>query len=237
MAQEALVLEHVNRLMECLRNAINEDNACQDLVRWFMWATFDIVGDLAFGESFGCLEKCAWHPWTETVIAGFEAGMLISSIRRYVPLTLALRLVPRKMMEKRDAHFAFAKAKVGERMSRGPGERPDFLSYIMKHGSDDQDGPSITPEHIQPNAAVIVLAGGHTTSTLLSSAVYLLLKRPDAMKRVTDEVRTALAHDADISFAVVSTRLPFMLAVLQESLRLCMFQSFPLDIPLSRVMR
>jgi len=32
-----------------------------DIVKWYNSATFDIVGDLLFGESYECLEKSRLH--------------------------------------------------------------------------------------------------------------------------------------------------------------------------------
>lgn len=32
-----------------------------DLVKWYNFTTFDIIGDLTFGESFDCLETSTLH--------------------------------------------------------------------------------------------------------------------------------------------------------------------------------
>ncbi|KAK1954620.1 cytochrome P450 [Colletotrichum sublineola] len=33
-----------------------------DVVKWFNYTTFDIIGDLSFGEPFGCLDDETYHP-------------------------------------------------------------------------------------------------------------------------------------------------------------------------------
>jgi hypothetical protein len=38
-----------------------------DLVEWYNWITFDVVGELVFAESFGCLEGERSHPFVEVV--------------------------------------------------------------------------------------------------------------------------------------------------------------------------
>lgn len=69
-------------------------------------------------------------------------------------------------------------------------------------------------------AAVIFLAAGsETTATLLSGAVYLLLTHPQYLEQLTAEIRTYFRSDADIDMHSTAN-LPFLHAVLQESLRL-----------------
>lgn len=45
-----------------------------NVIPWFNFLTFNIIGDLVFAESFGCVEKGGYHPWVaaifETVVAG-----------------------------------------------------------------------------------------------------------------------------------------------------------------------
>lgn len=74
------------------------------------------------------------------------------------------------------------------------------------------------PEYI--GAAVIFLAAGsETTATLLSGALYLLLTHPDSLERLTAEIRTYFKSEVDIDMQSTAN-IPFLQAVLQESLRL-----------------
>jgi cytochrome P450 len=36
-----------------------------DLAKWFNYLSFDLTGDLSFGESFDCLKNGEAHPWVE----------------------------------------------------------------------------------------------------------------------------------------------------------------------------
>jgi cytochrome P450 len=36
-----------------------------DLAKWFNYLSFDLSGDLSFGESFDCLKNGKAHPWVE----------------------------------------------------------------------------------------------------------------------------------------------------------------------------
>jgi len=74
-------------------------------------------------------------------------------------------------------------------------------------------------ERLQSNAAVLVGAGSETTATLLSGVTYLLLSNPEAMAKLKIEIRNAFNSADDITIASAS-RLPYMLACLNEALRM-----------------
>ncbi|KAF7914032.1 uncharacterized protein EAF01_000438 [Botrytis porri] len=43
-------------------NADASEGAVVDIVRWYVFFPFDLIGDLGFGESFQCLESETYHP-------------------------------------------------------------------------------------------------------------------------------------------------------------------------------
>jgi len=56
LEQEDIVVIHILKLIENMKrlSATNEDI---DICDWFSFVTFDLTGDLAFKESFGCLDQ------------------------------------------------------------------------------------------------------------------------------------------------------------------------------------
>lgn len=52
----------INRYIDLLIQRLDErTNQKVDMVAWYNWTTFDIIGDLSLGESFGCLENARPH--------------------------------------------------------------------------------------------------------------------------------------------------------------------------------
>lgn len=81
---------------------------------------------------------------------------------------------------------------------------------------------------LQSNSSILIIGGSETTATLLSGVTFFLLTNPDALRRVTDEVRSAFESEDDINFTTVND-LPYMLACLNEGLR--MYPPVPVGLP------
>jgi cytochrome P450 len=56
MEQEDILQGYVNKFVVRLREMAASGTAA-NMVSWFNFCTFDIIGDLSFGEPFGCLEE------------------------------------------------------------------------------------------------------------------------------------------------------------------------------------
>jgi Cytochrome P450 len=65
--QEPILQEYIN-LLVYRPHSVAKSVKQTDIVEWFNWTTFDPTGDLSFGESFGCLQNAANHPWVEIII-------------------------------------------------------------------------------------------------------------------------------------------------------------------------
>ncbi|KAF1911690.1 cytochrome P450 [Ampelomyces quisqualis] len=98
-----------------------------------------------------------------------------------------------------------------------PTEKKDLLNGML-HGVDPKTGEKMSDESIVDNLITFLIAGHETTSGLLSFTFYYLLKTPAAYEKAQQEV------DKSIGKGPITvdhlTKLPFLNAVLRESLRL-----------------
>ncbi|RYP52152.1 hypothetical protein DL769_010718 [Monosporascus sp. CRB-8-3] len=76
----------------------------------------------------------------------------------------------------------------------------------------------LSEREIAANVEALIGAGSESTATLLSGVVYLLLRNPDKLVRLTQEVRSASQSEEEITLISVQ-RLDFMLARLNEMFR------------------
>jgi hypothetical protein len=72
--------------------------------KWYNLTTFDLIGDLAFGEGFGGLDSGGYHHWVAAVIGSMKAIPLLRGMKEYpVLFKVILALLPgsRSLMEAR----------------------------------------------------------------------------------------------------------------------------------------
>ncbi|KAL4815069.1 cytochrome P450 [Aspergillus spinulosporus] len=69
--QESLIQGYIDKLVSQLQASANTHRSV-DLVTWYRLTTFDIIGDLAFGEHFGGLDRGRYHPWA-AFMTGYSA--------------------------------------------------------------------------------------------------------------------------------------------------------------------
>jgi cytochrome P450 len=222
--QEPLVKTYVDLLMKKLHEQSNNGNTALDMVARYNWATFDLIGDLSFGEPFGSLEACVYHPWISMIFNGIKAGVYIGAIGR-IPGAMALvkTFMPKRFMAAIEAHRALTIAKVNKRLEQTT-DRADFMTYITRQ----KDEAGMTAAEMYVNASIIIIAGSETTATVLSGTTYLLLRNPRVLKKLVDEIRGTFMNEDDINFATVN-KLEYTIAVLNEAMR--MYPAVPTGLP------
>lgn len=62
--QQEIIQQYVNMFIENIGKLCDRQETV-NIVNWYNFTTFDIIGDLAFGEPFGCLEQGVFFssPW------------------------------------------------------------------------------------------------------------------------------------------------------------------------------
>jgi cytochrome P450 len=133
--------------------------------------------------------------------------------------TFIQAMVPRRVMAQAHAHAQTTRDKVDRRLARKESGRPDIVSGILAR--IDQPG-GITRNELYADSQILMMAGSETGATLLAVAVYYLLRNPAKLARLQEEVRRGLSGAGGggvASYASVA-RLPYLLAVINESLRI-----------------
>jgi cytochrome P450 len=214
--QEPVLRSYADLLVKQLREHSDASIKGVDMVEWFTFTTFDIIGDLSLGSSFGNLANKKAHPWVLTFKSGIKQGILFVAFQSLgIPLfdTIIRGLVSPILQRKRHEQFKYAQAAVTERLSIKT-QRPDFMTNFLRYN----DTRAASRDEIDSIFTFLTLAGCESPATALSGATYYLLSNPSALKKLQDEIR-CLPTDDDITIANLS-RLPYLKAVLDESLRI-----------------
>lgn len=214
--QEGILHTYADLLIDKLRGLFGDEHSpVVDMTCWLNYTTFDLIGDLAFGEPFDCLANKSYHWWVLIILDAVKASAYLKIFWFYpIFLPLVAYLVPKHLLQKRIDSFNLSVEKVRRRLKRET-TRPDFTSYILKHGAD---GKGLSLSEIDANAAVFVLAGSETTAALLSGCLYYLLRR-DKYFRLAGEIRGAFEKASDITLSTLA-ELPYLNAVLNETMRI-----------------
>lgn len=219
--QEPIITAYVDLLVDKLREQARTQGpnaTVVDIVKWFTLTTFDIIGDLTFSKSFGGLESGEYHFYVSNVFKSFQTAQYFIIARAY-PLVYflgetILALFGTEFLALKMKHLEYTTQAVSKRLATQT-DKKDFMTYILRHNNEK----GMTRQEIMGTAAVLVAAGSETTASLLSGAVFHLLKNETALRKVTDEVRSSFANEDEITFATVA-RLPYLQAVIDESLRM-----------------
>ncbi|KAA8569823.1 hypothetical protein MFRU_064g00300 [Monilinia fructicola] len=184
---------------------------------WFNWLTFDIIGDLTFHESFGAVENARTHFWIHLIINGNFIRSLYPIFQKIPISRLFMKwIIPNmdEIREQRREHIAHTNSKAMKRAKRDDVVQKDFFSFLLgKEGADKSE------MFLTAQAHTLIIAGSETTAVTLTAMVSFLLRYPDKMKILIDEVRGAFTDASQIN---VEGTLPleYLFAVIEETLRI-----------------
>ncbi|KAK8037655.1 Cytochrome P450 [Apiospora marii] len=225
--QQPIIMRYVDLLVERLREKTMTDKEIPvNMVLWYNYATFDIIGDLAFGESFGCLESSALHPWVAVVFKWLKFNAHVVQCRRVIPWAFEIvdAVLGRMATSQVQEHIGYINAKLDKRLGTVT-DRPDFVDSMLR---TDKAGLALTRNQLMENANLFIVAGSETTATTLCFTTWLLLTHPEVMRKVTDELLAAFTREEEITFHSVLS-LKYLIAVFDEALRL--YPPVPVTVP------
>ena len=180
--------------MALLREDAREGSPA-DLVSYFTFTTFDIIGDLSFHEPFHNLELRRPHPLILATMNAIRSGAMVNALMQIPGFSLFLKAFRKVLFSSRGEMTKHTRERVTKRIESGSG-RPDFMNKILPHLR--ADGTGISREEIDATMMILVVAGSETTATLLSGCIYHLLRNPNVMARLSKEVRDAFTSVEEI---------------------------------------
>ncbi|KAJ5963689.1 cytochrome P450 [Penicillium vulpinum] len=214
-AQESIVKGYVDLLIQRLHENADNGNNSLDMVAWYNFTTFDVIGDMAFGESFNCLETSAYHKWVSMIFSNIRYASYNNIVKRFPGSKFLLGLItPAHIVSQRSWHIELTKEKVKNRLSKS-NDRADFFSHILKHKDTDR---ALSFDEMVTNGSTLIIAGSETTATLLSGVTYHLLKNGRVLKNLVEEIRSSFQTEDQINITTCN-QLKYLNAVLTEGLR------------------
>ncbi|PWN47165.1 cytochrome P450 [Violaceomyces palustris] len=204
-----------------------------DTLMWLNFFAFDAIGNLAFGSTFGMLENGVDQARVE-----YEDGKggkrvdfcsAVQIINERGEYSGTMGLAPEwirpylaklpwfsKRLQSVKALTGIALARVNDRLENGS-EREDLLAKLQ--GAKDDRGEPMGKMELTAEALTQLIAGSDTTSNSSCAIVHHLCTHPEAMKKLQTELDQELAHSEEVPLFSDVQELPYLNAVLNESLR------------------
>ena len=217
--QEEIVQGYITKLLNNIRS-FAEQGKSFNIVDWYNFLTFDVIGDLAFRESFGCLERGDFHFWITLIFKAVQAGALETATRRFAaagsPLqSYLMRWIPNEMRKQRADHLAYSREKVMKRLSDTKSDRKDFTHYILRQAKR----VDLSQDEIIVNGALFIVAGSETTAMTLSAMTNFLIAHPDKFDKLKKEIRGSFRSESEITVEK-ATVLQYLNGCIEETLRM-----------------
>ncbi|KAK0659474.1 putative cytochrome P450 [Cercophora samala] len=223
-SQEPILQRYITLLMDRLRDIVTTekngtDGAEIDVVPWFNFVTFDMLGDLAFGESFDCLQTSQYHSWIALLTNTPKAGAFAAAALFYPLLASTLKyLIPAPLKNKVLDHVRVVSEKVERRLNL-ESTRSDIMSHVIKQiGNDGLVG--LTMDHVNSTFMVLTIAGSETVATTLCGVVNYLAQNPSKLSILAHEIRNHYSSPTEMTLESLKDLL-YLNAVIDEGLRLC----------------
>ncbi|KAL1620763.1 hypothetical protein SLS56_009533 [Neofusicoccum ribis] len=215
--QEPMVARYADRLVAAVRRDAEAAAGGElDLCKLWTCATFDVMGQLTFGEPLGLLDRSEYTPWV-TMVFGWNKAIDLARLQLEYPLLglLAKYLTPRSLLEMERSHAKHSSDRVDRRLELGSDE-PDIWNLVPGAG---EEGKGLARQDMYVNAGVFMIAGTETSATLLSGLTWMLCTNPEKIGKLCAEVRGGFQSDGEMTVERLA-KLPYLNACLEEGLRL-----------------
>lgn len=227
--QSPLFIKYADQLVDILRGPA-QSGADVDLVRMYNFTTFDIMGDLTFGEPLHMLDTAEYDPWVQIIFKNVRRGTQLGIVFIYYPLVgrIFRALLHKTLTKFHDEHTEFSATRVTKRLEKGrASEGVDLWDLVLKR--EEEKGEAVmTKEQMDSNAGFFMVAGTETTATELSGLTYMLLTTPAAMAKLVHEIRSTFDTSGAISMDVLAG-FPYLNACIKEALRI--YPPVPVGLP------
>ncbi|KAJ4988549.1 cytochrome p450 [Stagonosporopsis vannaccii] len=215
-----------------------------DFGTWLHYYAFDVIGELTFSKRLGFIDQ---GKDIEGIIGTLEKMLDYFAIVGQIPWLdrlffknpILLWCNDHGVVDTTSPVAVFAKARMASRLEKDTQSgnvteqkttqlRKDFLDRFLE--ANRKDPSFISDERVLALTVANIFAGADTTAITLRTVFYFLLKNPECLNCLLSELEDSDLgpHDRILSWDR-TRKLPYLSAVIQESLRMHPAVGLPLE--------
>ncbi|KAE8150222.1 cytochrome P450 [Aspergillus avenaceus] len=213
--QEHIINRIIDRFVQIVGERAPPGSQGINMCKWYEMCAFDIMGEMAFGESFHSIEAGKPHFWGDLVLSHIYFITFVDNLARIGSIATLFRyLVPSSVLvQNRISRYAREQV---ERCLSSNTRRKDFVSLLVEKVHKCE----VEKEEMAAHVSTFAIAGGETIASFLSATTFFLLQYPDKLERLVSEIRGAFPSYDDVN-AQAAQHLPYLQGVINEGLRFC----------------
>lgn len=245
-AYESGVGENVELLCKKLDNMAGAEI---DLAWWITCLAFDCIGVVTYGKRFGHLDAGEdVGNLSKSVYGAFGYGAYMGMFPTFHAPFIAMKRFIARFSKSAVSGKMYLDSFTGHTVATRRQERAaDPMIAARSEGSptsildkfldsNEKDPAYFTDAHMTMGLGANVTAGSDTTATTLTWALYHLVRNPEAMAKLRREIATVKAQTSSpgpISFRDAQAKMPYLDAIIVETLRLFPQTGFglPREVP------
>ncbi|KAL5115580.1 hypothetical protein ACEQ8H_006556 [Pleosporales sp. CAS-2024a] len=209
---ESRVNSNIETLMEQLERHCARDGTL-NASRWFKYFSFDVMGDVGFGRSFGMTDNGE----TLDVLKKLEDGQKGLGIFGVVPwLFMILTQIP-WIRKEHDVFVDWCVKTICDRKERKTGVQ-DIAAALIEDDSISAD-PALSHRWLTGDSRILIVAGSDAVASSLVFSSYYLAQDGGRADRIRAELAT-LHDDNSWDATMLQTQAPYLNAFISEVLRL-----------------
>ncbi|KAI5815059.1 cytochrome P450 67 [Pyronema omphalodes] len=188
-----------------------------DATSWSNYLSFDIMGEISFGKSWGMLETGQYHD----AIKRLHDSMFLLAIFWHVPWVVRLLDMIPGAASAMKGFREWCREQLEEKRKALKGEKFDGKPRnVMEWLLTDDFTMSLPAEAINDDSRLVIIAGSDTVSAALTHIIYFMIKNPGVYMKLQRLLDQKFPNgDADFDYSQLSD-VPFLDGIINETLRL-----------------
>ncbi|KAK5629290.1 hypothetical protein RRF57_005005 [Xylaria bambusicola] len=220
---------------------MGEEGVAVNMGHWMQCYAFDVIGQITYGERIGFLDHGVdIGGMMRAIESSLAYGTLMGIYARFHRFAFAvMSFLAGKKGAGREFIERLSKSRIAEEQDKrkaaglegkqaGIGAEPFVSKFLAKY---ERDPETFSMAHVMAGCTANMAAGSDTTGVTLSAILYFLLKHPECLRKLREEIEEYRAKGLlSDSFAFKETQqMPYLQAVFKEGLRMHPATGLPME--------